>query len=34
LLHVGLLFVLVLLDVVFQLIKAELKQWLIGQCWL
>jgi len=32
LLHVGLLFVLVLLDVVFQLIKAELKQWLIGQC--
>ena len=32
LLHVGLLFVLVSLDVVFQLIKAELKQWLIGQC--
>jgi len=26
------LFVRVLLDVVFQLIKAELKQWLIGQC--
>jgi len=31
LLHVGLLFVLVSLDVMFQLIKAELKQWLIGQ---
>jgi len=26
------LFVRVLLDVVLQLIKAELKQWLIGQC--
>ena len=32
LLHVSLPFVRVLLDVVFQLIKAELKQWLIGQC--
>jgi len=32
LLHVALLFVLISLDVVFQLTKAELKQWLIGQC--
>jgi len=32
LLHVSLPFVHVLLDVVFQLIKAGLKQRLIGQC--